>query len=135
MNNATFAGNVGADCRINQVGENSVCNFVLAVRDRKKGADGKNLTIWVDCALWGKRADVMSGFLTKGTKVSVSGSVNVETYEKDGQTNAKLTLNVNDVTLQGSNGASTGGFQQQQKPAPQQAPAMSPPDFDDDLPF
>lgn len=149
MNTASFAGNVG-NVRFNTVntnkGENTVLNFSLAVSKRQKGQDGKPLTLWVDCALWGKRAEVLQQYIQKGTKLTVSGSVDVEIFTKDdGQSIPKMTMMVNDLTLQGD--GSTG---QQQQPRQQQAqqsqPAQSTPppaskmpepvdDFDDDIPF
>jgi single-strand DNA-binding protein len=160
MNNCTFAGNIGGDPRINSIttanGPMSVLNFSLAVDKRKKDAQGNKQTLWIDCALWGKGADALQQYLVKGQKISASGSVDVDSYEKNGQVNPKLTLNVSDVTLQG--GQQQGGGQQ--APAPQQQPQqpaqqkpqggsvtpgqganqpgqMKEPDFDfdDDIPF
>jgi single-strand DNA-binding protein len=157
MNNCTFAGNIGGDPRINSVstanGPISVLNFSLAVDKRKKDDQGNKQTLWIDCALWGKRADALQQYLVKGQKISVSGSVDVDSYEKNGQVNPKLTLSVSDVTLQG--GQQQQG--QQQAPSPQSAPQqqnqqpqqnsvtpggqmqhpgqMQEPDFDNDVPF
>lgn len=160
MNVFTIAGNIGRDARLNSVsGQNgpiSVLNFAVAVQKRQKGPDGKPLTLWVDCALWGTRADVLAQYLTKGTKVTVTGEADVEAYQaNDGTIQPKLMIRVNDVTLQGAAGQ-TGGTGQQ-APAQQQAPAyrapaqpaaqqrpaapaqrdpMEPPIyFDDDIPF
>jgi single-strand DNA-binding protein len=155
MNNCTFAGSIGGDPRINSVstanGPISVLNFSLAVDKRKKDDQGNKQTLWIDCALWGKRADALQQYLVKGQKISVSGSVDVDSYEKNGQVNPKLTLSVSDVTLQG--GQQQQGQQQapaQQAPQqnqPQQQSSVTPggqmqhpgqmkqPDFDDDIPF
>lgn len=158
MNNATFAGNLGQDCRTSSIQTNNgdlpVCNFSVGVRKRKKGDDGKHLTLWIDCALWGNRATALSQYLVKGQKVTVSGEVDVESYQKDGQTIPKMTLNVSNITLQGDSGQS-GGNQQQGQPQQRQQPAQQPPmnqqqpnpqnqgqgepippqDYDDDIPF
>lgn len=153
MNILTIAGNLGRDARINQVngsnGPISVANFSVAVKKRQKGSDGKPLTLWIDCAIWGNRADALGPYLTKGTRVAVSGEADVEQYQAhDGTMVPKLTLRVNELTLLG------GGEQQQQQGQPQQqyrqpaaprqpqAPAPQPQgqqggfdDFDDDIPF
>lgn len=143
MNIASFAGNVG-NARFNTVntanGENSVLNFSLAVAKRQKGQDGKPLTLWVDCALWGKRADVLQQYIQKGTKLAVSGSVDVEIFTKDdGQTIPKMTMMVNDLTLQGDGSAGNQKPQAQQsnpqQGQPQQQGGQMPEpidDFDDD---
>jgi len=69
--------------------------------------------------LWGDRADKIAQFLTAGTKVCVSGEVGVDSYQ-DGQgvMKPKLTVRVNNVTLQGSNNQQPG--QQQSQPMQQQ---------------
>lgn len=114
MNVLTIAGNIGRDCRVNSVnGQNgaiSVCNFVVAVDKRQKDQNGQKQTLWVECALWGARADALAQYLTKGTKVSVSGEADVTSYtDNNGNVVPKMTLRVNDVTLQG------GGQQQGQQ--------------------
>lgn len=127
MNLLTIAGALGADARTNTVGENTVANFPVAVNQRIKGED---VTTWVDCAIWGKRAEALAPHLTKGSKVTVSGSVSADSYEKNGQTIAKLKLFVQEVTLQG--GKQQNGGQQQSSNQGGGPPAE---DFDRDVPF
>lgn len=124
MNNATFAGNIGQDCRVNSVngnqGQITVVNFSIAVDKKKKDQNGNKETLWVDCAVWGKQAEALQQYLVKGQKVSVSGSVDVDTFTKnDGQIIPKLNLMVRDLTLQGSASQTQSGNYQQ----PQQAQA------------
>lgn len=126
MNIIILAGNVGGDPRLNSIqtqnGPMSVLNFSLAVTTSKKDPQtGKNGTLWVDCSLWGTRADALAQYIQKGSKLSVSGEPGVETYQGQNGQQAKLTCRVNELTLQGS-------AQPQQAPAqqPQQAPARQP---------
>lgn len=126
MNVLTIAGNIGRDCRVNSVnGQNgsiSVCNFVVAVDKRQKDQNGQKQTLWVECALWGVRADALAQYLTKGTKVSVSGEADVTSYtDNNGNVVPKMTLRVNDVTLQGG-GQQQGQQGQNQNGGYQQAP-------------
>lgn len=141
MNVHVLAGNIGADPRLNSIngqqGPISVLNFSLAVQKRQKGQDGKYLTLWVECSLWGTRADALAPYLKKGSKVTVTGESDVETYQaNDGSVRAKMTLRINELTMQGSasdqapaqnqqaqNAAPQGGYQQQQ---PQQRPQSQP---------
>lgn len=127
MNTATFAGNVGQDPRMNSVntanGPKSVLNFSLAVQKRTKDQQGNYETLWVDCAVWGERADKLSQYITKGTKLAVSGSVDVDSYDGQNGVVPKLTMMVNELTLQGggqnqgqnqNNQPQQVGYQQQQ---------------------
>jgi single-strand DNA-binding protein len=101
MLNATIAGNIGADAVIRNAGQTTVTGFNVAVEQR--GKDGKK-TQWVSCSMWGKRGDTLAQYLTKGSKVCVSGEL--QTREHDGKT--YLELNVSDVTMMG------GGQERQQ---------------------
>lgn len=151
MNVLTISGNLGRDARLNSVqtgsGPMSVLNFAVGVRKRQKDQQGNAQTLWVECALWGKRADSLAQYMLKGTKVTVTGEADVDTYQ-DGQgvTHAKMTLTVNDVDMHGSNSATAAGAQASRPQgnsspananrAPQQPAANQPPmDFDDDIPF
>lgn len=143
MNTASFAGNVG-NVRFNTVnghdGPKSVLNFSLAVAKRQKVQDGKPLTLWVDCAVWGKRADALQQYIQKGTKLAVSGSVDVEIFTKDdGQSIPKMTMFVNDLTLQGDGSGGQQASQRQSQTAQQSAPVSGGPgpenNFGDGIPF
>ena len=152
MNILTIAGNLGRDARLNQVnGQNgpiSVANFAVAVKKRQKGSDGKPLTLWVDCALWSTRADALAQYLTKGTRVAVSGEADVDQYQaQDGTLVPKLTMRVQEITLlgggehQAQQSQQAPAQQQYRHPAQQQAPAQKPAapgpvdDLDDQIPF
>jgi single-strand DNA-binding protein len=95
MKSLTIAGNIGKDAvtRTTQNGD-SVTGWTVAVDD---GWGDNKRTLWFDCSLWGKRGEKLAGYLTKGTKVAVSGELS--TREHEGKT--YLTLRVADVTLQG----------------------------------
>ena len=112
MNVLTITGNLGKDCRKGDVGGTSVLNFSVAM---KSGFGDKAVTIWVDCALWGKQAESrLSDYLLKGQQVAVSGEMG--TREHDGKT--YITMRVNSIDLIG--GKSDNQGQQQQQSAPQQ---------------
>jgi single stranded DNA-binding protein len=116
MQKLTIAGNVGS-VRTNTVGQNNtfVLNFTLAVKSDKKGDDGKPLTVWYDCAVWGKFGETMAQYIQKGTSLVCEGTPGAEMYQSNGQTHIKQTCTVKDMTLLGSKPAS------QQNAAPQQS--------------
>lgn len=109
MFNAVIAGNLGKDAETRQAGGSSVTNFNVAVEKRVKG---EKVTIWVRCAIWGKRGESLSRYLTKGSKVCVSGSLS--TREHEGKT--YIEIEASDVTLMGGKsdgGQSSGDYGQQ----------------------
>lgn len=119
MNLGTFAGYLGrnAEVKPGPSGDN-VANFSLAV---STGTKEKPSTLWVDCALWGKRADSLAQYLTKGTAVTVAGDVNCRCWiGKDGQAGCSITCRVDKLTFGGkSNG--NGNSQDAGHPAAEEA--------------
>lgn len=97
MKTITIAGNIGKNAETRQTqGGDSVTGFSVAVEERN-GQDKR--TIWFDCSLWGKRGSSLAQYLTKGSKVAVSGDLS--TREHDGKT--YLTIRADQVTLLGGN--------------------------------
>lgn len=97
MKSITIAGNIGKNAETRQTqGGDSVTGFSVAVEERN-GQDKR--TIWFDCSLWGKRGSSLAQYLTKGSKVAVSGDLS--TREHEGKT--YLTIRADQVTLLGGN--------------------------------
>lgn len=112
MNLLTVTGNLGKDCEmaVTQTGT-TVCSFTLAI---KSGFGDRAKTLWIKCALFGKRAEgKLPEYLLKGAQVAVSGELSQDEWEKDGQKHTMLKMMVNSLDL-------IGGNQQGQQPAPQQ---------------
>lgn len=129
MNTLTIAGRLGKDATLRSTASGDpVLGWSVAV-DQRKGKE--KTTLWVDCSLWGKRAEALEQYMTKGTVVCVTGEAGVR--EHNG--NAYLTLRVNEVTLLGGGdqaqrgGGSPSGRQRQADP-----PAGGD-DFNDSIPF
>lgn len=97
MKSITIAGNVGKDAELRQTNSgDAVCSFNVAVTDRRN----KDQTYWFTCTLWGKRAQALCQYLTKGQKLTVQGDLTTREYE--GKT--YLQINASDVVLQGAKG-------------------------------
>ena len=94
MLNITAHGNLGKDPEIKKVNDMQVASFSLAVRT------GKDETTWIDCTVWGKRAETVVNYLHKGDKITVAGNGKVRVYQKkDGTEGRSLDLRVSDFTL------------------------------------
>lgn len=114
-----------------------VASLSLAFTYGRKGEDGKRPTQWVDGALWGKFAEALAPYLTKGTLVTVTvEDAHIETFRKsDGSEGTKLAGRVTAIDL-------AGGGQAAPAPAPapaprqqQRAPAGGFDDMDERIPF
>ena len=122
MKSITIAGNLGKDAVVRTTPNgDKVAGFGVAVEERN-GQDKR--TIWFDCSLWGKRGEALANYLTKGTRVCVSGTLS--TREHEGKT--YLTVSANEVTLMG------GGERREEQQGSGHAD-NSRRDLDDDLPF
>jgi single-strand DNA-binding protein len=98
-----------AEVRTTQSGE-QVASLSLAFTRRVKG---EKVTDWVDGALWGKRAEALAQYLTKGSLVVVTlDDVHIETYQGKNGEGHKLVGRVTDVELAG------GGERQAANPNP-----------------
>ena len=95
MLNITAHGNLGRDPELKQTNNNSqVANFSIAART------GKDETTWIDCSVWGKRADTVMEYLHKGDRITVAGSGKLRTFnKKDGSEGKSLEISVSDFTL------------------------------------
>lgn len=103
----TIAGNVGKDAVLRKTPSgDSVLGFSLAVDNGKDKSGNKRETTWVDCSIWGKRAESLNGHITKGAKLALSGRPTVRAYEGK----AYLGLTVDQLTFMGGGeGQQTGG--------------------------
>lgn len=112
-----------AELRATQ-GGTQVLSFGLAVNDRRKNPQSggwEDVPNFVDCIVFGRRAEALSRFLSKGTKVAVDGKLRYSSWEKDGQRRSKLEVVAEDVELM---------QRREQSPQPSQAPEAF-----DDCPF
>ena len=95
MKNITIFGGIGKDAVVRTTPQgDKVTGFSVAVDD---GFGDKKRTIWFDCNLWGGRGEKLSQYLTKGSRVCVTGDLS--TREHNGKT--YLTIRASEVTLLG----------------------------------
>ena len=127
MISMTVAGNVGRDAQLRRTqGGDPVLGFSVAVDMGKDKNGSKRDPVWVNCSIWGKRAESLETYITKGTKLVLTGRPGVNIYEGKGS----LTLSVSDLTFM-------GGSQQQRSDEDRGGYDEPPPrdDLDDDIPF
>lgn len=89
----SIAGNVGKNAVLRHTQNNEpILNFTVAVSNGKD----KDAT-WYDCSLFGQRADKVKDYITKGSRIAVTGRPSVRVHEGK----AYLQISVGDFTLQG----------------------------------
>ena len=120
MQMVTIAGNIGKDAEVRQTASGSVTGFSVAVSN---GRDKEST--WYRCSLWGSRGEKLAGYLTKGGKVTVAGTLTAGLYEGK----LDLKVNVSEVALQGGRegGSNDAATPRQQQRAPAARPPAAPP--------
>ena len=131
----TIAGNVGKDAVLRTTGGgDNVLGFSLAVDNGKDANGNKRDATWYDCSIWGKRATSLQSYITKGTKLVLTGRPTTRAHEGK----AYLGISVNDLSFMGGGqqggaqgGSDGGGYDQ----SPEGGARPSSRDMDDEIPF
>lgn len=104
INNVTISGNLTRDPDLRQTaGGMAVLGFGVAVNDRRKNSatgEWEDCPNFVDCTVFGKRAESLSGILSKGLKVCVMGKLRYSSWEaQDGAKRSKLEVIADDIDI------------------------------------
>lgn len=140
INLVVIAGNLTRepDFKATQSGT-AVLRFGMAVNDRVKNqqtGEWEDRPNFVDCSIFGNRAQALSSILHKGMKVTVQGKLRYSSWEKDGQKHSKLEVVADDVELPPKASQGQQAYAPQQPyvattpayvPATPPAPAYQPP--------
>ncbi len=133
MMQLTLAGNVGKDVVLRQTGGgDSVLSFSLAVDGGKDKNGNKRDSTWFDCSIWGKRAEALQNYITKGSKLVVTGRPTAREY----QGKVYLGCAVQELTFMGGGNRDSGGQAQSSQGAPAGGYSGGMPnDMEDEVPF
>ncbi len=140
VNKVILIGRLGKDpeLKYTQSGR-AVVNFSVATNERWKGQDGQKQesTTWHNIVAWGKQAEVIKEYLSKGREIYIEGRIDNRSYDdKEGNKKYISEVVVQNFQFIGGRGDSAGGGSASSGP-----PDSSPPppsgeaSDDDDLPF
>jgi len=89
----------------------AVTDITLAVNDRRKSATGDWIeeVSYVDITLWGRWAEIVCQYTTKGSSLFVEGRLKQDKWESEGQTRSKLKVIGERTILMGGGGNRGGG--------------------------
>ena len=152
INRVNITGNLTRDPELRQTqGGMAVLSMGVAVNDRRKNpqtGEWEDCPNYVDCKMFGSRAEAVSRHLSKGSKVAIEGKLRYSQWEREGQRRSKLEVMVDEIefmTPRQANQAPQPAYQAPQpayqapQPAPQQAyqePAYAQQElYDQDIPF
>lgn len=136
MNTVQLIGNLTRDCELKHTQSGTaICNMSIAVNEKRKvGESWEDHAHFFDLVLWGRRAEALAQYLTRGKKIGVAGKLQQDRWEQDGKTRSRVKVLVNEIDLLSSgNGGQSGG---DHGTGNYQAPADSSQSYgDDDIPF
>ncbi len=111
-NRVILLGNLTRDIELRYTNSRmAVCQNAIAVNDRRKNASGEWIdeTSFVDVTFFGRTAEVVSEYLSKGSPIFVEGRLKQDTWEKDGQKRSKLHVIVDRMQLLGGRSEGKSG--------------------------
>lgn len=110
MNSVNLIGNLTKDIelRYGQTGT-AFANGSIAVQRNFKNQSGEYESDFINIKAFGKTAELLANYFSKGSKIGVTGSIQTGKYEKDGRTVYTTDVIVRDVTFVERKQASGGG--------------------------
>lgn len=148
INRVVLSGNLTRDPELrNTASGTQVLSFGIAVNDRRRNSqtgEWEDYANFIDCTMFGNRAESVSRYLSKGQRVMLEGKLRYSTWEKDGQKRSKVGVIVDDIEFVRSSN-SDGGYNSQSHSGDYSANAYSAPStpvidtdssvYDEDIPF
>lgn len=140
INRVVISGNLtrDAELRTTQSGM-SILDFGVAVNDRRKNqrtGEWEDCPNFVDCTVFGTRAEKLQPYLAKGSKVALEGKLRYSSWEGGGQRRSKLGVIVDDLEFMSSRRDDAGsGYAP--RPVTEADPAIDAAAsvYDEDIPF
>lgn len=112
LNRVLLLGNLGQDPELKMTsGGQAVLKMRLATSETylDRNRQRQERTEWHSVVLWGKRAEALSKFLTKGTRLFIEGGLRTSSYEdRDGNKRYRTEIVAQNVILAGNRGGGAG---------------------------
>lgn len=126
INRVCISGNLTRDPETRRTaGGTAAMSFGVAVSDRAKNqqtGEWEDRPNFVDCVMFGTRAEAVGRYLSKGTKVAIEGKLRWSQWQtRDGQKRSKLEVIVDEIEFMSR--------------SEQQAHAPAADVYDEDIPF
>lgn len=113
VNKAILVGNLGRDAEMRFTsGGTAVATVSIATTDVYNDRDGqkKEDTQWHRIVIWGKMAESIQPYLTKGKQIYVEGKIQTREWtDKEGKQVKTTEIRADKVVLLGSGGGGGGG--------------------------
>lgn len=146
INRVCVTGNLTRDPELRATQSGSqVLSFGIAVNDRRKNqqtGEWEDYPNFVDCTMFGTRAEKIANCLAKGSKLAIEGKLRYSSWERDGEHRSKLEVIVDEIEFMSRRDEQGGAVINTPAPAPVRpaAPSKAVPVaavevYDEDIPF
>jgi single-strand DNA-binding protein len=136
INRVLISGNLTRDPELRATASGMpVLGIGVAVNDRRKNqstGDWEDYPNFIDCTMFGSRAESIAGFLSKGSKVAIEGKLRWSQWEREGQKRSKLEVIIDEIEFLSSRDGSSHSHQVKEIEIPS-APDIA--IYDEDIPF
>jgi single-strand DNA-binding protein len=130
MNNVSLVGRLTKDPEEKMAGETTATRFTVAV-DRAFKKEGQPAADFISCVAFGKTAEFVAKYFSKGKSIGLTGRIQTGSYEKSDGTKVYTTDVIADK-VEFVGGKSDGETKGKQEPsAPEGFTVLT----DDDIPF
>ena len=139
LNSVVLVGRLVDDAELKYTKDGMAISKFRLASNYYQGKDKEDGVSFFDVTMWGKQAESVSQYLTKGKRIAVQGELRQERWEKDGQKQSRVAITAQSVQLLDSKEAT------EQKPQPaqpqpkrqevRQPEFAGPEDFEEDIPF
>lgn len=103
-NKVTLIGHTGKEVEVVNFEKGMKASVTLATNDYYTNAQGDKVeeTQWHNLIAFGKTAEIMQKYVTKGKEIAVEGKLTYRTYEREGQKFHVTEIRVEEIVLLGS---------------------------------
>jgi len=135
INKVLISGNLTRDPELRATASGMpVLGLGIAVNDRRKNqstGEWEDYPNFIDCTMFGTRAESIANFLSKGSKVAIEGKLRWSQWERDGQKRSKLEVIIDEIEFLSARDSSASHHAREIEipPAPEIAV------YDEDIPF
>lgn len=115
INKVMITGNLTRDAELRTTPSGtSILNFGVAVNDRRRNQNGEweDYANFIDCTMFGRRAESLQNYLKKGLKVAIEGRLHYSSWEdrNTGQRRSKVDVTVDEIEFMSSRGEGGGNY-------------------------
>jgi len=111
INHVVLVGRLTRDAELRYANSGTaICVFSIGnTYSMKQGDQWVEESNFFNCVMFGRRAEALHKYLTKGKQIGVDGALRYSKWEQDGQTRSKVEVHVNEIQLLGGRDSGSGG--------------------------